>query len=194
MGAAEYVRIIERVMTEYGGLRRICGVASDSARACVNARDSLSRKYRGLIGIQDQAHVANLLMKDIGKLAFVKDVLDKVNMLAVETKGKRKLLHFVKEEIKRENQRIRKEDQSNVRSNYHIMPPDTLHPQRLFPPLRKTAVMLRNPAATRFASFSDTLEAFIRTRRVLVSVIAAPEFERDLFTAENSTQQERREV
>ena len=197
VGATEYVKIIEKVMGDFGGLKRVCGIASDSARACVNARNALARKYPGLIGMQDRAHVADLLMKDIGKLDFVSDIIDKVNMLVVETRDKRKLLSFLRKAVKRENSRLRCEiDQDGVDAQDAdvSLPSDPMHPDRLFPPLRKTALMLQKPSVTRFASISDTLEAFIRTRDVLYQVVGDRQFERQLFHADKPEQQTRREI
>ena len=81
VGADGYVPILEEVMGKFGGMR-ICAVTSDSAQCCQNARKALTRKYPKLVGVQDQAHVANLCMQDIGNIPWVKQVLGTVTWIA----------------------------------------------------------------------------------------------------------------
>lgn len=101
--ADAYVRLVEAAMEKFGGMGRICAVTSDSARCCQNARDSLTAKYPRLVGVQDQAHVANLLMQDVGRLGWVKTVLDRITAVTTETKQKVKLRAALANAVKEHN-------------------------------------------------------------------------------------------
>ena len=107
MDSDAYARLIEGVMSRFGGLSRICAVTSDSATACVNAKSAIMTAYPFVVSVPDQAHLADLLMKDIGKVPWVKHILDKVAVIAKETRGKRKLLARLKENIEAYNAKIR---------------------------------------------------------------------------------------
>lgn len=76
--AQKYVRIVEEVMEEYGGMDRVAGVVTDNTSSCRVARDTLESKYPHLVASQDQAHVADLLMKDIGDIQWVEEALETV--------------------------------------------------------------------------------------------------------------------
>lgn len=145
VGAEAYVRIVESFMEKYGGMERICGVTSDSAQCCRNAKRALTRKYHQLVGIQDQAHVANLCMQDIGDLPWIKAGLDRVEAVATVTKNKIKLRARIFEAI----------DAYNKTIGPQVSPPqpgtNELSPEASFPPLPRTAVTLKRPSKVRFA-------------------------------------------
>ena len=58
--------------------------------------------------------------------------------------------------------------------------------------LRRTAVMLRMPSRTRFASIESTLEAYLRTRATLVGIVQAPEFSTKLYDARSNAEKQHR--
>ena len=106
MHSSAYVRLIEQVMSRFGGLARICAVTSDSASSCVNAKNTIMNAYPHVVSVSDQAHIADLLMKDVGKLTWVKAILDKVAAISRDTRGKRKLLARLREKIDATNMAI----------------------------------------------------------------------------------------
>ena len=53
--------------------------------------------------------------------------------------------------------------------------------------------MLRKPVKTRFASIEGTLEAFLRCRVVLLGLVQAPDFTRNLWEASNARERGKRE-
>ena len=53
-------------------------------------------------------------------------------------------------------------------------------------------MMLRKVSRTRFASHESVLEAFLRTRPVLVGIVASPEFEASLWECRTSAEKEER--
>ena len=62
----------------------------------------------------------------------------------------------------------------------------------MFPPTPATAVMLCKPVKTRFASIESTLQAYIRTRLVLLGVVQSQDFCLNLWTATNAAGSEKR--
>ena len=200
VGASGYIRILESVLQKFGGMDRICAVTSDSAQCCVNARNALTERYPKLVGVQDQAHVANLAMQDIGRLPWVKEILDTVAWVTAETRVKIKLRARIKEAIEKFNNIVGSQVNTQAQA-----PLDTgeapvggdddirgLHGSPLFPPLPLKAVMLRKPAKTRFASIESTLEAYLRSRGVLLEVVQAPDFFSNLWPALRTTERGKR--
>ena len=95
--AERYVEIIEKVMSSFQGQRHspftgVNGIVSDSAGACVKAKNALASKHVGIVMIQDQAHAADLLMSNLGTLCLIEEVLSKVNSLVQALRNNRKLL------------------------------------------------------------------------------------------------------
>ena len=97
IGAEKNVEIIEKVMCSFQGQRHspftsVNGIVSDSARACVKAKNLLAFKHVGIVIIQDQWHAADLFMSDLGKLSWIEEVLSKVNSIVQALRNNRKLL------------------------------------------------------------------------------------------------------
>ena len=61
-----------------------------------------------------------------------------------------------------------------------------------FPEFHQTAVMLRKVFRTRFASHESMLEAYLRTRGVLLDIVFSGEFSTILWDCRNKTERDRR--
>ena len=212
--AEKYVEIIERVMSSFQGQRHsaftgVNGIVSDSARACVKAKNLLACKHVGLVMVQDQAHVADLLMSDLGKITRVEEVLSKVNNIVQALRSNRKLLSRYKDLIDAYNADLKRNkdrygsrarlgppatdvwslidsweldeleknfetgsaSQTEAQQVLHSEPVGRAHMERhlseiVIPPQR-TAVTLKKPVMTRFASAETMLEGYLRSRHAL---------------------------
>ena len=150
----------------------ICTVTSDSAKCCVNARNSLTEGYPKLVRVQDEALVAKIAMQSIARLTWVKEVLGKVSWITAETGVKIKLRARIKEAIDKFNKvvgsRMTNQAEASLVADEAPGKGDDgicgLDGSPLFPPLPRRAVMLQKPAKTRFASIESTLEAYLRNR------------------------------
>lgn len=131
-------------------------------------------------------------MQDIGSLPWVKDVLDVVAWVATETKQKLKLRARVTEAVAEYNKSISRTD-SGARRNLEIPTATRTSTEELLAPLPPTAIMLKKPARTRFASIESTLEAYIRTRVVLLGVVQSPDFFRNLWDASKQSERTKRD-
>ena len=166
MDSDAYARLIEGLMSRFGDLSRICAVTSDSASAWVNAKRSIMNAYPFVFSVPDQAHLADLPMKDIGKMPWVKQMLDKVAFIAKETRGKRKLLTRFKDSVEAYNSNI--PDEAGQDAHAQVGPDG-------FPVIKPTAFMLLKASLTRLASHEGILEAFLRTRGLLTTIVATKE-------------------
>ena len=93
----KYVGIIEKVMNSFQGQRYspftgVNWIISDIPRMRVKAKTLLASKHVGIVMIQDQAHAADLLVSDLGKLSSIEEVLSKVNSIVQALRNNRKLL------------------------------------------------------------------------------------------------------
>lgn len=122
-------------------------------------------------------------MQDIASLPWDKSVLDVVATVTTETKQKTKLRARLADYNKTVDRSASPPALSAARG---------LAQKPLFPPLSRTAVTLKKPAKTRFASIESTLEAFIRTRPVLRHVVDAPDFYSNLWEAQSLTERAKR--
>ena len=92
-------------------------------------------------------------MKDVDKLPWIKRVLEKVSAISRETRGKRKLLARLRELIDVKNSAA-----SRIQSGGEV---ENHPPSNELPVLPKTAVMLRRPSLTPFASHESVLEIYL---------------------------------
>lgn len=91
MTAEQYQLQVASVMEEFGGHNRVCAVTSDNTSACLIARKMYAEKYSQVVSVNDQAHVADLLMEDVAKLPWMAKVVKAVNSIASELHRHRKL-------------------------------------------------------------------------------------------------------
>ena len=180
MDSSAYITVVENVIAKFGGMHRICAITSDSAQCCVNAKNAVMRAYPKLVGVQDQAHVADLLMKDVGSVGWIKEVLEKVSFTSKCVRGKKKLLARFREKMEIFNTRI-KTTASIVAQAAPKESAVSFLAAGAYPKLKKTCVMLRKPSRTRFGSHGSTLEAYLRARAVLLEVLACNDFAGPLF-------------
>ena len=127
--AEKYVEIIERVMSSFQGQRHsafagVNGIFSDRAQACVKAKTLLASKHVGMVMVQDQAHAADLLMSDLGKITWVEEVLSKVNNIVQALRSNRKLLSRYKDLIDVYNADL-KRNKHRYGSRVRLGPPAT---------------------------------------------------------------------
>jgi len=62
---------VQDKLNEYGGMDTFNALATDNAAACVEIRRLASVANPGLVSLNDQAHVANLLVGDLSKVPWM---------------------------------------------------------------------------------------------------------------------------
>lgn len=63
--------IVQEVLALYGGVESFAAVATDNTQSCLSMRDIVCEFNPGIVGLNDQAHVANLAFKDIYAIPFI---------------------------------------------------------------------------------------------------------------------------
>lgn len=59
----------------YGGQTNFNAVGSGNAAACLEMRRLVTANNPGLVSLNDQSHVANLLLGDLSKISWMKNVV-----------------------------------------------------------------------------------------------------------------------
>ena len=135
-----------------------------------------------LIGVKDQAHAEDLLMKYQSKIEWIARTILRVCDVIRETRKKRKLLARIRANVIAFNKTIPGQCTQN----------DSRTMLGQLPEVRKTALMLHMPSRTRFASLESVLEAFLRTRNIVAYIMGTPEFTKNLCHARSSQDRARR--
>lgn len=121
-------------------------------------------------------------MKDIGGVAWIGSILERVSDVIRETRKMRKLLACIWGRIVAYNSTITHKDvNKSAKTGIGVIPD-----------VKKTAVMLSRSSITRFASHESVLEAFLRTRHIFNDVIGTAEFSQHFFYARSVNDRERR--
>ena len=97
---AEYYRnkALE-VVSKWFDIRRLAGVVTDNTGNAKNARESIMNSTYGVVASQDQAHVADLLMEDIGDIEWIAETLDSIVTISVYIRRFRKVKERVNQLI-----------------------------------------------------------------------------------------------
>jgi hypothetical protein len=108
--AEAQARTIEQVMVKNGGVQIFGGVASDNTSSSVNARDLLAEKNPGLVSLQDQSHAADMLLEDIGKLRWSKEIIESTTFVSncVRAKVKLRALYTARKTEYNKGENVRK--------------------------------------------------------------------------------------
>lgn len=124
MTAEQYQLEVEAMMNQFGGYYKICAFTSNNTSECVKDRIIYAERHRDVVSCNDQFHFIDLFIKSIYKLTWVKELLDKVNMvcnqLHVHAKLKDRYHHYTNEfnkGVKKCNHQIQKENPVKQRSN-----------------------------------------------------------------------------
>eukprot|EP00170_Pyropia_yezoensis_P001632 contig_7065_g1636 len=67
-------RLLQEKLVNYGGLTYFNAVGSDNAAACLGMRRLVTANNPGLVSLNDQAHVANLLLGDLCTIYWLRNV------------------------------------------------------------------------------------------------------------------------
>lgn len=204
--AERYQTDIEAAMNEYGVHEHIYAVTSDNTQSCVNARRIYEAKYVRLVSVNDQAHIADLLMDDICMASWLDDIVKKNSNVAMELHQLRKLKEKFCELKDVYNATVRKVNLMMRRNKtpqsglVELLLDDVLGLQHtpcgdrdaevvLRGPQKRnaemvhidTAIMLKKSSMTRFANAGSVIESFVRSHLVLLALIDCEEFP-SLFT------------
>ena len=68
-------RIYERAIAKVGGPKYVTAIVTDNASNYKGASVAIQAKYHEITWVQCTAHTMNLLLKDIGRLNFIKQTL-----------------------------------------------------------------------------------------------------------------------
>jgi len=75
--AAGQARLVQEQLVKYGRMKTFNALASDNAAACIEMRRLVAAANPGLASLNDQAHVATLLIGDLCKVEWIQACLSK---------------------------------------------------------------------------------------------------------------------
>ena len=87
------------VIGKWFDIRRLVGVVTDNTSNVKNAREFIMNNTYGVVASQDQAHVADRLMEDIGEIAWISETLDAIVSVSVYIRRFRKVKEKVNQLI-----------------------------------------------------------------------------------------------
>ena len=206
-----YQKAIKGVMDGFGGHRRVCEVTSDSASSCLVARRIYAEKFDGIVGVNDQAHIADLLMEDVASLPWVKEVLEKVDGFCTYLHKHRTVKKIFKSVLAEYNKIVYKlnatisKDDGEADESRDCSPNGQTEfsaRMKLLNSLEdvndarsitvKTGIMLKRPSNTRFASNEGVLDSFLRSHNALHGLLQSNRFIAH-FNSKTAEEKERRD-
>lgn len=159
-------------MNYFGDHSRICAITSENTDTCVKSRGFYARKHKGVVSVNGQAHVIDLLIKDIGNKEWVKHVLIYVKQISDAVHSSQKLKALFTEcpdvfniNVCQFHMKIRKQ---YFKKAYDFS-------ENLLVKMQ-TSIMIKQQSKTRFISADGALESFCRAKYVLRDLIKQKEF------------------
>ena len=184
MGPADYLQIVEKTLDSYQIGDRVCAITSYNIQSCINTRQLFASRNRGSFSVNEQSHVADLLIENVSELGWMATVIDKVGHIVTMVHSHKMLKARLTECIQDYNALMimglrRMETEMRGGFDSDQIPQFETH-MRKVRALHRTAVMVEQMSATRFASAERVLNSFIRARPALVRVIGnTPEEKRE---------------
>lgn len=185
-GALEYFNTLQRTVEQYGMDGRICAVTSDNEQSCINARRMFTEAYGGSWSVNDQSHVADLIIENVAELDWMEDVIESVSHIVSTVHSHKKLKNRLAECVEEFNGLLRrglKRKETDLRQADHDPEQMQVLEQNLIKirALHRPAIMVEQISETRFASAERMLGSFLRARPALFKVIGCTAAEKKDF-------------
>ena len=104
---AMYKSICDRAVKEWIGYEKLAGIVTDNTSNVKKAREEMMNEHVRLVASQDQAHVADKLMQDIGTISWISDVIKTVSRIFVHYRRYRKVKIRITQKMKEKNNQLR---------------------------------------------------------------------------------------
>jgi len=142
-------RLVQEKLDKYGGMNTFNALETDNAAACVEMQRLVSVANPGLVSLNDQTHVANLLVGDLCKVSWMQ--------------GRVSTATAVSAFVRRHSRLLAAYDAAKFRYNKSL-PEDAASK-------KQTAVSYVTPSATRFLYNRDLMAACARNRPALRTIL-----------------------
>lgn len=99
INAMYYHNCAYKVISEWFDIKILVGVVTDNTGNVKNALEMIMAEHFGVVTLQDQAHVADRLMEDIGEIQWIADTINAIVSISVHIRRFQKLKEKVKQLI-----------------------------------------------------------------------------------------------
>jgi len=90
--AAGQAQLVQEQLANYGGMDTFNAAASDNTASCIEMRRLVMSANPGMVSLNDQAHVANLLVGDLCKVGWVARCMSKALLMTSDVRRHTRLL------------------------------------------------------------------------------------------------------
>lgn len=106
--AEYYVKVATKCISDWKSFDKVAGIVIDNTGSVKNARELMMSTYPRLVASQHQAHVADLLMSDIGEIPWISEVIRTFSGLAFFYRKHRRVKESLLQRIGKYNAEIRR--------------------------------------------------------------------------------------
>jgi Protein of unknown function (DUF 659) len=163
---------VSHAMRRHGGIKNFAAFTTDNTESSLKMRRIISDRHPGIISLNDQAHVADLLIEDICKTPWCHGVLVRAIAVSNYVCSHSRLSALFKELKIRHNKNILSDRNTQSR----------------------TAVNFTKVCATMFAYSHDLLDRCTRNKRVLQDIVEDSEHLDNVVSAKTSDAKSKGEV
>lgn len=80
--AENQTTMVQNVLEPFRGVKGFAAIITDNNQSCVNVRSRVNQNYPGIVSLNDQSHVSDLLVENISKFPWVESVFAKATLLS----------------------------------------------------------------------------------------------------------------
>jgi len=147
--AAGQAQLVQEQLAKYGGMDTFNAVASDNTASCIEMRRLVVSAHPGMVSLNDQAHVANLLVGDLCKVGWVASCVSKALLVTSYVRRHTRLLAAY----------------TAAKDSFNRQQPPGAAAEK------QTAVEYPKPCSTRFLFTRDLLVTCARNRPALRNLV-----------------------
>lgn len=152
VNAELHFQLLSQIVDRLGGLRAVCGVASDNTQACVNGKELVTSRHPSIFALQDTPRAADLIVKDLLAFGAFQECLE-----------------------------MRKDIRKGVRCNQHLLSLCRIvkknHNENMRSDIQQTAVDIPSFPETRFAYAPIVMRQVLRSKNALRLFVEPEKFD-----------------
>lgn len=146
--AENQAEAVQDILDPFGGVKAFAGIVTDNTQSCLNMRDLIVERNPGIVSLNDQAHVTNLLFGDLGGVPYISHAITSSESISVYVRGHQYVLALYTN-MKRQYNAVLKQQNSTT----------------------DRAVNFTRPASTRFCMSLDGMERGMKNRKVVRDMV-----------------------
>lgn len=85
--AENQAKVVQDILDPFGGVKSFAAVVTDNTQSCLNMRELIVQRNPGIVSLNDQSHVSNLLFKDLCAVPYIANAIQSSDDISSFVRG-----------------------------------------------------------------------------------------------------------